>query len=456
MRRGPEAAPNSLWRETAEPFAVASPRPLPAHADAVIIGAGYTGLWTALHLLRDCPDMTVVVLERTHVGFGASGRNGGWASALFPTSLERVAKFSSRESALDMQRAMYRVVDDLESWSRDEGIDFDYAKGGTITVARNQAQLKTLRDDVSHAMSWGATSRDVQLLDRESTLAHVGMTDTLGGKFTPHCAAIHPLKLVHGLARAVERRGGIIIEGVTALSYSSGVVSTDRGVITCDAVIRATEGFTARFPAHAREVMPIYSLMIATEPLSDAQWSEIGLAERQTFTEQRHVVIYGQRTADGRLAFGGRGAPYHWGSAINARFDTNPSVHRKLHETLLELFPVLGDAQITHRWGGALGIPRDYMPFVRFADGVGEAGGYVGDGVASAALAGRTMADLVLGVTTERTVLPWVDHRGRNWEPEPVRWLEANAMLAGLSFADHREAATGSPSRLADLLYRFL
>jgi len=453
---GPESAPESLWRATAGPSPELPHTPLPEHADVVVIGGGYTGLWTALHLLREQPDLDVVVLERTSVGFGASGRNGGWASAIFPTSPERVAAFSSRESAIAMHQAMYRVVDELAEWTAEEDIDCEYAKGGTITVARNAAQVISMAAEIEHERSWGATEADVRTLDRDATLARVGMAGALAGKYTPHCAAIHPMKLIQGLARAVSRRGGAILEGTAALSYSSGVVSTNRGVITCDAVVRATEGFTARLDGHAREIMPIYSLMIATEPLSDARWDEIGLRERETFTEQRHVTIYGQRTADGRLAFGGRGAPYHWGSDVDSRYDTHRGVHRRLHETLLELFPVLGDTRITHRWGGALGIPRDYMPFVRYADGVGAAGGYVGDGVASAALAGRTMADLILGRSTERTGLPWVNHRGRDWEPEPVRWMEANGMLAGLSIADAMEARSGKPSPIADLLYRFL
>jgi glycine/D-amino acid oxidase-like deaminating enzyme len=453
---GPELAPDSLWRATAGAAPALPVQPLPTHADVVIIGGGYTGLWTALHLLREAPDLDVVVLERSTVGFGASGRNGGWASALFPTSMERIAAFSSREGAIAMQRAMYRVVDELSAWTDEEGIDCEYAKGGTITVARNAAQVQSMQSDITHAHSWGASDEDVHLLDAQQTLARIGMDGALAGKYTPHCAAIHPLKLVHGLARAVSLRGGVILEGTAALSYSPGVVSTNRGVITCDSVVRATEGFTARFGAHVREVMPVYSLMIATEPLSASQWESIGLHERETFTEQRHVVIYGQRTADGRLAFGGRGAPYHWGSAIDARFDMHRGVHRGLHKTLLELFPMLAATRVTHRWGGALGIPRDYMPFVRFADGVGAAGGYVGDGVASAALAGRTMADLVLQRNTERTALPWVNHTSRKWEPEPLRWIEANGMLAGLSVADRMEATTGKPSPLADLLYRFL
>lgn len=453
---GPEIAPASLWRDTAGPAPTIPAQDLPTSADVVIIGAGYTGLWTALHLLRESPGLSVVVVERTHVGFGASGRNGGWASALFPTSLERVAERSSRAGALAMRDAMRTVVDELGQWAGEEGIDCDFAKGGTITLARNRAQVDALWAEVADAHAWGSTDDDLRYLDAAAAGSRLNAAGTLAAAHTPHCAAIHPLKLVHGLAAAVLRRGGRILEGTMALSYASGVVSTNRGVITCGAVVRATEGFTARFDAHRRELLPIYSLMIATEPLPDAVWEQVGLAQRETFTEQRHVVIYGQRTADGRLAFGGRGAPYHWGSAIDARFDAHTRVHRQLHETLLELFPVLGGTRITHRWGGALGIPRDYMPRVAFADGVGAAGGYVGDGVAAAALAGRTMADLVLGRTTPRTALPWVNHHGRDWEPEPLRWLAANGMLVGLGLADRMEARSGRPSRLASLLYRLL
>lgn len=456
MSRGPEPWPDSLWRHTAGDAPQSSPQELPQRADVVVIGAGYTGLWTALHLLREDPALHVVVLDRTGVGFGASGRNGGWASALFPTAPDRVAAMSSRASALDLRRAMVRVVDDLGTWADEEGIDCDYAKGGTITVARNRAQVDAMWAEVAHEHTWGATDEDVRFLDAQQAEEHLRAAGTLAGMYTPHCAAVHPLKLARGLARAVRRRGGVILEGITALSYARGVVSTDRGVISCGAVVRATEGFTARFEAHHRELMPIYSLMIATEPLTEAQWSAIGLERRQTFTEQRHVVIYGQRTADGRLAFGGRGAPYHWDSTIDAGFDTHRRVHQALHETLLDLFPVLGATRITHRWGGALAVPRDHMPFVRYANGVGAAGGYVGDGVAAAALAGRTMADLVLARATERTVLPWVQHTGPDWEPEPLRWLEANGMLAGLGLADRNEARTGRRSRLAAALYRLL
>lgn len=456
VAHGPEPAPKSLWRDTAGSAVEFERRTLPKNADAVIIGAGYTGLWTALHLLRQSPDTNVVVLERTRVGFGASGRNGGWASALFPTALSKIAREAGRERAIAMQQAMYRAVDDLGSWAAEEHIDCDYSEGGIIMFSRNAGQVANLRSEVAEHRAWGATETDWAMLDADAARQRINARGIEAGAYTPHCAAIHPLKLVHGLARAVVRRGGTIIEGVTALSYQRGVVSTNQGVITAHAVVRATEGFTARFEQHRNAIMPLYSQMLATEPLSESQWAEIGLHNRETFSENRHVVIYGQRTADGRLAFGGRGSRYQWASRVHPSMDVNRKTHAYLLNTLMDFFPQLRDVRITHTWGGALGVPRDYFPSVRYANGVGTAGGYVGDGVASSALAGATMADLILGEENERTALPWVNRQSRNWEPEPLRWIAANAMVSGLQLADREEARTGKPSRIADLLYRLL
>ena len=187
--------------------------------------------------------------------------------------------------------------------------------------------------------------------------------------------------------------------------------------------------------------MPVYSLMIATEPLPEAFWAAAGLAGRQTFSDNRHLVIYGQRTADGRLAFGGRGAPYHFSSRAHERYDRDKRAHGALRRTLLELFPSLEGAAITHAWGGPLGVPRDWFSSVGFerASGLAWAGGYVGDGVSTSNLAGRTLADLLLGRETDLVQLPWVGHRSRDWEPEPLRWLGINAALLAARMADRAE-----------------
>ena len=157
-----------------------------------------------------------------------------------------------------------------------------------------------------------------------------------------------------------------------------------------DVVVRATEAWTPTLPGLHREIVPVYSLMVATEPLGDGFWAAAGLENRATFADHRHMIIYGQRTADGRIAFGGRGAPYHYGSSVRGSFDTEPAVHALLRRTLTELFPALEGARFTHAWGGPLGIPRDWHSSVGFdrGSGLAWAGGYVGDGVATTNLAG--------------------------------------------------------------------
>jgi glycine/D-amino acid oxidase-like deaminating enzyme len=301
-------------------------------------------------------------------------------------------------------------------------------------------------------------------LSREETEARIGATGVLGATFTPHCAALDPARLTRGLAEAVERRGGVLYEKTAAAAIAPGqgsgrpVVRTEGGRMRADIVVRATEGWTATMPGERRSLVPLYSLMIATEPLGDSFWAGAGLAERETFSDHRHLIIYGQRTADGRLAFGGRGAPYHFSSAIEADFDRVPRVHAALRDTLVELFPALAGAAITHAWGGPLGVPRDWFSSVGIdrGSGLAWAGGYVGDGVATSNLAGRTLCDLVLGRDTELVALPWVGHRSRRWEPEPLRWLGINAALSATRAADGTERRRGRPSRVAAAVGRLL
>jgi glycine/D-amino acid oxidase-like deaminating enzyme len=274
---------------------------------------------------------------------------------------------------------------------------------------------------------------------------------TVGATYTPDCAAIHPGRLVRGLAEAVERRGVQIYERTRASAIEAGRVRTQHGVVRAETVVRATEGYTPTLPGLARAVVPVYSLVIATEPLSAEIWRQIGLARRETFTDHRHLIVYGQRTADDRIIFGGRGAPYHAGSRVRPEFDHDERVFMKLYAALLDLLPVLAGTRVTHAWGGALGIPRDWCASVGLdrRSGLGWAGGYVGDGVSTTNLAGRTLRDLVLGRETELTALPWVGHRSRAWEPEPLRWLGINVGLRATTLADAEERLTRRPSVVA-------
>ena len=424
--------------------------------DVAVVGGGYTGLWTAYYLLEADPTLRVVVLEAETAGFGASGRNGGWCSALFPMAAERLAALpgSDRHAALAQQEAMRASVDEVGRVLEVEGIDADFTKGGTVVVARTATQLERARAEVAQARSWGRDEHRLRLLDRRETQELVRVPDALGSTYTPDCASVHPLRLARGLARAVERRGGCLHEGTRALSLQPGSVTTEHGNVRAEVVVRATEGFTPRLPGHRRAVAPVYSLVVATEPLDDDQWEQIGLAGRPTFSEHRHLIVYGQRTADGRLVFGGRGAPYHFGSGVRPEHDRDEAVWAGLRATLRELFPVLADVEFTHAWGGPLGVPRDWCASVGLdrSTGLAWAGGYVGDGVSTTNLAGRTLRDLVLERDTALTRLPWVQHRSRRWEPEPLRWLGINAGLRAMTWADTEERVTGRESRVAKVM----
>lgn len=444
----------SLWSATAGSAPARTALPGDREADVAIVGAGFTGLWTAYYLLRTDPGLRVVVLEAEQAGFGASGRNGGWCSALFPASAAKLAALpgSSKAAAMALLAAMHDSVDEVGRVAVAEGIDCDYAKGGTVVLARTKVQLARARAEVAEAREWG--DEDLRLLDPAETGSFVNAENVLGATYTPWCSAIHPLKLVRGLASAVERLGATIHEHTPVTAIEPGRAVTTHGTVRADVVIRATEGFTPRLPGWRRAVVPVYSLMIATEPLDDAVWDRIGLAARPTFSDHRHLIIYGQRTADGRLAFGGRGAPYHFRSRVLPAYDEVPRVFSALRRTLEELFPAVRGAAITHAWGGPLGITRDWCASAGLdrRTGIGYAGGYVGDGVSTTNLAGRTLADLVLDRDTELTALPWVGHTSRNWEPEPLRWLGINAGLRAMTLADTEERVTGRESRIARLM----
>jgi glycine/D-amino acid oxidase-like deaminating enzyme len=436
----------SLWLETCGDDL--TPRPGlagDATADVVIVGAGLTGLWTAHHLLRHDPTLRVTVLERRIAGWGASGRNGGWCSALFPVRWERVARSHGPDAARRMEQALQASIDDIGAWCTRHDVDAGFAKGGTLTLARGQAQVARLHDE-QHAPDGGWLTAD-QARER------VAATGVDGAVYTEHCAALDPGRLVRGLARFVVGQGATLYEQTPATALHPGRVITPAGTVRAEVVIRATEGYTADLREHHRLLAPIWSLVIATEPLAAETWDQIGWSARETLNDERHLIIYAQRSADGRVVFGGRGAPYRFGSRTGGSVG-HDQTFAGLEQALHELLPQTEQARITHRWGGVIGVPRDFHPSVTFdrESGLGWAGGYVGDGVTCTALAGRTLADLVLGRDTDRTHLPWVGHRWRQWEPEPLRWLGVRGMTALMASADRAEARTGRPARRAGLL----
>lgn len=440
----------SLWLETSgDDLTPRSPLDGDAQFDVAIVGGGLTGLWTAYYLQEAAPSLRIAILEKEIAGFGASGRNGGWCSALFPASTASLERAHGLDAALRMRQAMIDTVEEVGRASATAGIDCDFVRGGTVAFARSSVQLTSARAEVAEANRYGVDS--VRMLDAREVS---GANGALGASFDEACARLHPGKLVRGLARVVESRGATIFEGTQVLSWKPRSILTTRGTVTAEHVVIATEGYSATFPQSHRRILPLYSLMIATEPLDDSVWDDMGIAHGQTFTDHRHLVIYGQRTADNRVAFGGRGARYHWGSSIKPEYDRVSRVFGHLHSTLVDLFPHVENAGITHTWGGPLGVPRDWHASASFdsASGIAWAGGYVGDGLSTTNLAGRTLTDLILGKDSPLTALPWANHNSRNWEAEPLRFIGANAGLLAMTMADAEEKITEKPSISAKLM----
>ncbi|MEU0030300.1 FAD-binding oxidoreductase [Streptomyces sp. NPDC006335] len=426
-----------------------------ASADVVIVGGGYTGLWTAYYLKKAVPFLRITVLEQKFCGYGASGRNGGWLYNGV-AGRDRYARLHGHEAAVRLQKAMNDTVDEVVRTVAEEGFDAGLHKGGVLEVARTPAQLARLRAFHEHELSYG--EKDRELYGARETAERIRVADAVGSSWTPHGARVHPVKLVKGLAAAVESLGVVIHEQTPVTEIRPKHALTPYGTVRAPYVLRCTEGFTAALKGQKRTWLPMNSSMIATEPLTGEQWAAIGWEGRQTLGDMAHAYMYAQRTADGRIALGGRGVPYRFGSRTDNDGRTRAETVEALREILVGFFPMLAGTRIEHAWSGVLGVPRDWCASVTLdrSTGIGWAGGYVGSGVATANLAARTLRDLVQqdsgqGGRTELTELPWVGHRVRKWEPEPLRWLGVQGMYATYRTADRRESTSHSAqsSRLA-------
>jgi len=411
--------------------------------DVAIVGAGMTGLWTAYALLDADPSLRVRVIEREVAGFGASGRNGGWVSAGVAGVAEEWAKHSGAEAVRQAERVTWESVDWIGERVAQEQIDCGFVKGGILSVARTAAQEERVRDYISYHREWGWGEDDVRALSPAEIAERVAIADARLAYFTPHGARVNPARLVRGIADAVERKGGVIYEQTAARFIEPGRVVTEHGTVRADHVVRATEAFTVQFKQQSRTYLPLYSLMIATEPLPQAVWDELGWDGCETISDAHHLFFYAQRTTDNRIAIGGRGAPYGLGSPVDEAYERHDGVKARLTNTLYSAFPATRGAAITHHWGGALGVPRDWSMSVTHdpATGLAFAGGYSGHGVAATSISGRTLADLILRRETELIKMPWVNHPVRKWEPEPLRWIASRAIVGIMGSSDRTEDA---------------
>lgn len=427
-------------------------------ADVCIVGAGYTGLWTAYYLAKHDPSLRIVVLESRFAGFGASGRNGGWLSGLAPGHRTLLARQYGRPAVVQWQQALLDAVDQVIEVAATENIDAGIVKGGTLEIARNPAQAARLRAEADEEREWGVDG--IEVLSKSEAAQRINIDNMQLAYFTPHCARIQPAALARGLADAVERAGVTIYEQTEVTDIAPGRAVTHRGTVRAPIVLRATEGFTTRLPGLTRRWLPMNSAMIATEPLGAAVWGSIGWNGRETLGDTAHGFFYAQRTADDRIAIGGRAVPYRFGSRIDRDGAVSEGTITYLTSVLNTLLPATRGAAISNAWCGVLGVPRDWSAGLSLdrRTGLGWAGGYVGHGVTATSLAGQTLADLVLRRDTPLVRMPWVDHVSKNWEPEPLRFLGVRGMYLAYQLADRHEArgrATTSPiAVIADRIAR--
>lgn len=443
------------WERAGRPI----PRPeLPGSitADVAIVGAGYTGLWAAYYLKKARPALKIVVLEERHAGHGASGRNGGWLTNSVTGGREQYVRAHGRGAAERFQLAMNETVTEVMRVAAAERIDADIVRGGEFNVASTPAQEARLRAFAAGERRWQHT--DLELLEADEAKERINITGTRAAVWHPHAARIQPAKLVAGLANAVERLGVAIYERTRVVEIRPRELQTTHGTVSAEHIVRATEGFTANLRGLHRLWLPMNSSLIATEPLAPEVWDEIGWRGGEVLGDFAHVYMYAQRTADDRIAIGGRGVPYRFGSKTDTDGVTPAATVRKLSAIMQRFFPATRGVDIAHAWSGVLGVPRDWAATVGLDSetGIAWAGGYVGTGVTATNLAGRTLTDLILERETDLTMLPWVNHRAREWEPEPLRWVATHGLYAAYGVADAAErrgrARTSPIARIADVV----
>jgi glycine/D-amino acid oxidase-like deaminating enzyme len=431
----------SLWRGNSE-ITFRAPVSKNLAFDVAIIGGGLSGLWCAYHLKQLQPEVKIAIFESEYVGFGASGRNGGWASAEYPTSGKGIIKEHGLDSYQQLRNSLINSISEIGQIARDNNWQIDYAKGGALVFATNPAQLSRIGSVIDN---------EHKLLSKFQVLNLVNIPSALGGVFTPHCAALNPFQLCQQLAKYLEKTGVLIFEKSKVSSIAMSEIIVYGFKIKADISILATEAFTPRRWQSNKQI-PIYSLMVATEPLSKAVISDIKNSTRVTLREACHLITYAQFTGDNRLALGGRGVRYKLFSRLSERSESNNRMHCALERRARAWFPQLADCKFEYRWGGPVALTRRWQAYLNFdrQTGMAKIGGYVGNGVTLSYLVAKTLAQKISNCTTPN--LPFIDQKIGKWEVEPIRYLAVNAGFKATVAADHEEKITKRPSLLAAII----
>jgi len=350
-----------------------------------------------------------------------------------------------------LERAMHDIVALMDA----AGIDIDAAHGGWMQIARSASETARLRASLASYRDWGMGEDRLRWLNADELSEHITISRGEGALFSPDCYRVNPLKLVMGVARLAIGAGVEVYTRSQVTEIRPGGVSVGELRVTARSIVVATEGYTAAQRGRRRDVLPLNSAMIATPPLPPEVWDRIGWGSRAGISGAAHTYFYGQRTPDDRIIIGGRGKPYRFGSRTDTRGEVEHSTIHALEAMLADLFP-FAETRAEYAWCGVLGVLRDWSPIVDdHGDGVYEIGGYAGQGVTAAKVAGDTVAALICDVDLPERRIPWIRSRPRKWEPEPLRWVGANGLYRAYSLADWHEAHSGgaktSPiARVAD------
>ena len=452
------AARTPVWHEAGQHDWPVERAPSSADVDVAIIGGGLSGLWVAYYLSQALPSLSIAVLESNRIGFGASGRNGGWCSGFFPMMPSELAIQFGADAALAAYRQSFATLDEIERVLSAESIDCAWHRGGTVQSASTALQAERLQRQLAAQYDAGLDTRDVEWLPASRVAEHLRVATTHGAIFSPHCATVNPYSMVLGLARVVRARGVEVWEDTSVSGFSDGVVAHAHGTLRSTFVVQATEGYSHAFRQTKRRLAPLYSLMVATEPLDDSTIAALGWHNRATFNDGGRMIIYAQLTSDRRIAFGGRGAPYHFASRTRDVFDIDDRTHARIVASIARHFPAAAQAKITHRWGGPLGVPRDWTPsvIIQRKRKYARIGGYVGDGVAATNLFARMFVDAWVDNDTALSRLPFVQHQSPRWEVEPFRFVGINSLLKLSDSIDEYELRHGKAPRVRTKIFESL
>ena len=389
---------------------------------AVIIGAGFTGLSTAINLRKQAPGLRVAALEAEVVGYGASGRNGGFSMTLFGLEPAVTKMLFGHQRTVEAHRYMERAVDRLGELVAQHQLDCDYIRPGFLRMATVPAHVRKIQKQIELCHQLGITG--IEWLEREAAQAQVRSERYLGAWWEPRLALINPIKLVREMKRVAEELGAHIYEQSPVLEITRGphlLLKTPRGQVQTSKLVFATNAYSHLFPMLRRKQIPAWTYMIATEPLSPQQLEAIGWQNRQGVEDARNLIHYYRLTPDNRLLMGGGPVGLSYGEEMER--DANPNAWRHLEEHIAWLFPVLKDVHITHRWGGPFSVTLDLTPALGYLGGrrVVYAVGCIGHGVSMSQLNGQTLSDLLLERQTDLTDCFIVNRRVIPWPPEPLR-----------------------------------